>query len=486
MNYLSFLFNRTVWKQLPIRTTARSNKKIKSRKAYILLLILLLIASLAPSLYGQVNQGELSIAGSIADGEWAIYDTDNSSLPGNYVTSLAIGDGGVIWIGTDTGIASLDGQRWNLFPLIGLQGSHILSVATESQSTESRTRTVPSVWVAVGDTLDGNMVGLGLARYDRRVWDQVDSTNSGLHSNDIKKIGFGSNNTGWAIPLQGFTLSHYDGNDWSAHSPSESAQREYERAGLTAYSAGFVDDGGLIWLAVGGSLVCYDGESWTQVFGTIGRRGIQEFSSIAVAPSGDVWVGSYSGEVQHFVGETVTSHDPGIDGAITSIALDLNENPWVGAHGTLAYFNGEVWTLYNSENTDLTRLNVNAIAIDQEGNKWIGTDEGLGVFKLTDIGTSAEPGTANSGIPERAVLHGNYPNPFNPSTTFVFDLPEAAMVRLVVYDALGRKVATVISERLPAGRYEYAWNARHLPSGMYLNRLEAGEYRQIRRMVLVK
>ena len=99
----------------------------------------------------------------------------------------------------------------------------------------------------------------------------------------------------------------------------------------------------------------------------------------------------------------------------------------------------------------------------------------------TIVSTKDEP-----ALPATFALHANYPNPFNPSTTFAFDLSEPAEVRLVVYDALGRKVATVVSRSLLAGRHEYTWDAGHLPSGVYVYRLEAGEYREMRRMVLVK
>ncbi len=457
---------------------------IMSMVSRITVFILFLCGVPSAPLYAQVDPGEFSVVGSITDGEWIIYDTDNSNLPSNNITSLAIGGDGVAWIGTDTGIARLDGQRWTTFRL---QGSHIFSVAAESQSSASRTstRTLPSVWAAVGDTIDGELVGLGLAHFGGRRWVGIDTSNSGLHSNDIRNIGFGFSGTGWAIPASGFTLSHYDGVDWSAHSAlSEIDQRLYLRAGLTGYSAGVVDKDGIIWLALGGTVSRFDGESRASVF--VGASGGEQlFSSIAVAPGGDVWVGTFSEAVQHFDGETVTSHDPGIDGKITSIALDRDENPWVGALGALAHFDGEVWTVYDTENTELVRLNVNAIAIDQNGNKWIGTDEGLAVFNETGVVTSAEREPANSGIPDRIVLHGNYPNPFNPSTTFAFDLPEPADVRLAVYDALGREVFTVVSQRLNAGRHHYAWDAGNLTSGVYFYRLDTGEFSATRKMVLV-
>jgi hypothetical protein len=60
--------------------------------------------------------------------------------------------------------------------------------------------------------------------------------------------------------------------------------------------------------------------------------------------------------------------------------------------------------------------------------------------------------------PVAFALHPSYPNPFNPSTTIRFDVPEQAPVRLVVFDVLGREVATLVQEELDAGSYEVEWN----------------------------
>ncbi len=79
-----------------------------------------------------------------------------------------------------------------------------------------------------------------------------------------------------------------------------------------------------------------------------------------------------------------------------------------------------------------------------------------------------------------------YPNPFNPSTEIRFDLPEAAYVRLVVYDAMGREVARLVDGSLGVGRHAVRWEARGLPSGAYLYRLTAGSFAEARMMVLLR
>ena len=89
-------------------------------------------------------------------------------------------------------------------------------------------------------------------------------------------------------------------------------------------------------------------------------------------------------------------------------------------------------------------------------------------------------------VPEAFSLHQNYPNPFNPQTVIEYALPEAAQVRLVVYDMLGREVTVLVDGRLPAGRHEAVFEAGELPSGLYVYRLEGGGQTLTRYMLLLK
>jgi hypothetical protein len=89
-------------------------------------------------------------------------------------------------------------------------------------------------------------------------------------------------------------------------------------------------------------------------------------------------------------------------------------------------------------------------------------------------------------LPTAYALEGNYPNPFNPVTTLRYALPEAATVRLVVYDLLGREVARLVEGVQQAGHHAVAFDGSGLASGVYLYRLEAGTFVQTRRMTLVK
>ena len=123
-----------------------------------------------------------------------------------------------------------------------------------------------------------------------------------------------------------------------------------------------------------------------------------------------------------------------------------------------------------------------------------------GDFQTVDTPTPGAPNETptavaeqTTGVPETFRLHGNWPNPFNASTTIAFDVARTAPVRLVVYDVLGRRVRVLHSgETLTAGQYRTAWNGRDdegrpAASGVYLYRLIAGEdFTAVGRMALVR
>jgi len=91
-----------------------------------------------------------------------------------------------------------------------------------------------------------------------------------------------------------------------------------------------------------------------------------------------------------------------------------------------------------------------------------------------------------SQVPSELILGQNYPNPFNPTTTIEFSLPHTDFVTLKIYNILGEEVATLVSEKLHAGRYKYEWDAGELVSGIYFYQLRAGDFTQTHKMILLK
>ena len=89
------------------------------------------------------------------------------------------------------------------------------------------------------------------------------------------------------------------------------------------------------------------------------------------------------------------------------------------------------------------------------------------------------------------MLHQNYPNPFNPRTNVRYDLPEKAFVDITVYDMFGNTVKTLVDEKMSSGFKSVQWNAKNnqgqpVSAGVYVYTIEAGKFRQTKKMILLK
>ena len=93
--------------------------------------------------------------------------------------------------------------------------------------------------------------------------------------------------------------------------------------------------------------------------------------------------------------------------------------------------------------------------------------------------------------PVEFALHENYPNPFNPSTTLRFDLPEVSNISLTIYNMLGQKIRTYDMQSAAAGYHTLKWNATNdygdpVGAGVYLYQLQSKDFVKTRKMVLLK
>ena len=117
----------------------------------------------------------------------------------------------------------------------------------------------------------------------------------------------------------------------------------------------------------------------------------------------------------------------------------------------------------------------------------IGIEVALAGGVLIEVSLTGE----KPDLPSVLTLHANVPNPFNPTTTIHYDLPQPAEVRLKIFDVAGRLVRTLVSEIMPAGRHQEIWDGRSdagtaVASGGYFYRLQAGTKVLTHKMLLIK
>ena len=162
-------------------------------------------------------------------------------------------------------------------------------------------------------------------------------------------------------------------------------------------------------------------------------------------------------------------------------------NEVVGQWGTWYYdcAKGQMQSLINNEGLLMHK----GFPVDEE--VWLTRD---GVAKGEDdvvkraLAWVTTNGVAEGGpqVPSHFTLSQNYPNPFNPSTTIRYELPRASLVSLKVYDVLGREISVLVNDRKDVGVHEVKFDGSNLASGMYFYRLQAGEFVQTKRLIILE
>ncbi|MBU1421963.1 MAG: T9SS type A sorting domain-containing protein, partial [Bacteroidetes bacterium] len=144
--------------------------------------------------------------------------------------------------------------------------------------------------------------------------------------------------------------------------------------------------------------------------------------------------------------------------------------------------NGTSWSAVNTGLT--TSTDVRALAVSGT-NLFAGTWGG-GVWRrpLSEMITSVQP--LPGELPAAFRLEQNYPNPFNPVTTIEYHIPVSAHVLLKVFDLLGREVATLVNEGKAVGVHTIHYDASGLAGGVYFYRIQAGNYVEARKLVLLR
>ena len=149
---------------------------------------------------------------------------------------------------------------------------------------------------------------------------------------------------------------------------------------------------------------------------------------------------------------------------------------------SLSTDNGAHWELVNENMMDTLTL---ALGIN-DTYIFAGGSSGDGIWRrpLSEMLTSVDQGVAE--LPHDFLLSQNYPNPFNPRTTIRYELPKSSDVRLSVYDMLGREVVVLMNERRNAGVHEVKFDGSGLASGLYLYRLQTGDFVATKRLLFLK
>lgn len=271
-------------------------------------------------------------------------------------------------------------------------------------------------------------------------------------------------------------ISRFDGYEWIVFTP----ESQLERRTVTSIA---VAPSGEIWCSTGSpgsGVYCYDGQVWQRYTTMDGLNG-DDNRAIAAGADEKVWCGRYG--LSHYDGQVWQAY-PELDfGDITTVDIGPDGSVWYGvrSRGVMRYDGliNEQYTVSSGLPSDY----INRIVINNAYMVYAATDNGVAVHRVStgvdDIIQSVEISLIST------------PNPFNASTMIRFELPVGGMASLVVYDTLGRKVRTLHHGNLTAGAWSLPWdgrdeNGRFVSSGIYFPTLVASGYRIHTKMLFLK
>lgn len=377
-----------------------------------------------------------------------------SNIPAKNVVDFAFDFKGNTLLATNVGIFSFDGNRWTNL----LKSQSLTALAFGRQG---------ELWAGSGN---------GLYLYDGTTWENFNKSNSGIKSDLVRAVAVDHEGNVW-VGTYGGGLLKYDGTNWVQFCP-------YNEIFSIA-----VDSKGAVWVGTDGGLFKFEGSNATNFnVSNAGLPGNYIFS-VYPDPLGNIWFLSYnfrdyySGYVIKFDGLNFSKYEiPGdaYSYNIKTVAVDEKGNVWAGHsyNGIFRYY-GSSWSQIGS------KIGIKKIRIDKNGNKWIAYgDGGFSIYNEFGIVSAVKGETVS--VPKEYSLTQNYPNPFNPATNISYSIPEAQNVKLTVYDMLGKEVSTLVDEYKSAGTYRVNFNASHLPSGVYIYTIQAGEFRDSKKLVILK
>ena len=174
----------------------------------------------------------------------------------------------------------------------------------------------------------------------------------------------------------------------------------------------------------------------------------------------------------------------------TDVLTEIPNSIWFGDADGIGYVFGEVQQPINLELTGLDENYYVMVSVEDSGRTGGVVLEGfLADGEIINYQITLDPVSVeqiNSVIPQNFELAQNYPNPFNPTTKISWQSPVGGHQTIKVYDVLGNEVATLITEYREAGRYEITFNASDLSSGIYFYRLQAGDFVETKKMILLR
>lgn len=308
---------------------------------------------------------------------WTKYDTSNSEIPSNNLYDMKFDKDGNLWMATGNGLVKFDGSNFIVFNTVnsGLLQNEILSIEIDEKGI---------IWLG--------FFNYGLMKFDGINWEKYNLSNSILPSNAVYAIEFDDKDNIW-FGTGGNALINYNRNKWISYDSSNCELLN------TIYSLKF-DKMGNLWIGYKYNIIEYNGNFWLSKYN--------------------------NGHLLNYD----STNSPFSRNLVNCIKTDTYDNLWIGTAKGLLKFDGTGWTIYNMENTPLTTNLINDIDFDEIGNIWCG----LGFYvKYDDEGnpTATEGGLARFDGNNWSIYNSqNSELPFNNVMSLAIDSEDIVWVSI--------------------------------------------------------
>lgn len=323
---------------------------ITRNKSIVMLLMLLLLSSF---LHGDL---------------WEIFTRDNSGLPSNEITAIAIDSDSTVWIGTRAGLARYRNNHWTVY---NTSNSQLPSDTVHALTVHPLT---DHIWIGTN---------FGLARFDGTTWSTYNMANSGLPRNVVTSVAIDQFGTVWAGTLQG-GLARFVNNNWMVFRTTNS---DIPHNNVRALAA---TDDGKVWIGTDNGLAAFRVTDW-EVFNR-DNSGLPDNSikKIAKFDGTSIVVGTEDGGIVIIVDEAWMLFHVGNSilpsNTISAIAAKDNGIFWIGTpYSGFVKSNNLQMRRYNTDNSDLINDQISAIAVGANNKKWIGTAAGLVTYNEISV-----------------------------------------------------------------------------------------------------
>ncbi len=313
-------------------------------------------------------------------------------------------------------------------------------------------------------------------------WDDLNTGTSSI----IQNVFFVNNSLGFAAHGDGAIKTTDGGNTWN---PLNMMNMDFDKKYVyfADENLGFISGDSVLYRTTDG------GDTWKKL--SVGTNNEDLNSKVTFINSSTGFFGK-KGQVFKTTDKGDTWTDAAIDNHTVpqqiqfisdSIGYFISTSDTFGIHSHILYKTTDGGNSWFDLTNELPSTGIFSLFFTDENTGYLAGK--TGILKTTSGGegivTSVQQ-EDNVSIPSDFKLYQNYPNPFNPSTTIKFAIPKESYTKLEIFNILGEKVTTLVSEMLSPGAYKYKWDAGRYSSGVYFYRIIADSFIQTKKLLLVK